>query len=326
MFLGVGLALFTTFLVSSPVSAEPEKLSSSCPGAESELSLRDLTPSPSAIDCDLLNRAVKFEGNRLRVPPPGFGVGIEKSFADSAGTILSLETAADGRVTYSTGGQSPSGSVTAAASPSACSDGAYDDNGVKWDGTYNWYLGDGKRPDGMSTTLVIDRLKDSINNITDSYNDCGFSDLVSATSYYRGGSSRESEISVIGGNSTCESPYSQDGFSIVDFGNLDGNAGAPTATTCWWYRISSGADTMISVDIRFNTTNFRFTNVPNESICNGWQDLESVATHEFGHGFGLGHVSEASHGRLTMSTQNASCDDSQRTLGQGDILGLRLLY
>ena len=321
-----GLAIVASLLVCSPVSAETTNTSLNCPETKSEISWRDLKPSTSSTDCKLLNKTVKFEGSKLRVPPPGFGVGIEKSFADSAGTSYSLETAGDGTVSFSTGGDPNSDAPAALASPSACSDSAYNSNDAKWDGTYYWYLGNGTRPDGMSTSLVIDRLMDSINNITTSYNDCGYSDLVSATSYYNGANTRESEVDTEDGDSTCESIFFQDGYSVVDFGNLDGHGNPPVAMACWWYQISSGPNTITSVDIRFNTSNFRFTNVPNESICNGWQDLEGVATHEFGHGFGMGHVSESSHGRLTMSTQNSSCDDSQRTLGKGDILGFRSLY
>ncbi|WP_338089092.1 matrixin family metalloprotease [Nannocystis pusilla] len=55
--------------------------------------------------------------------------------------------------------------------------------------------------------------------------------------------------------------------------------------------------------------------------------VKAVMTHERGHTFGLGHVGESSHGDLTMSpTINGPCQDSESTLGEGDVAGLRALY
>jgi hypothetical protein len=61
--------------------------------------------------------------------------------------------------------------------------------------------------------------------------------------------------------------------------------------------------------------------------CNHRYDLESTVTHERGHTFGLGHVSESNHGNLTMSSaSNGACQFSERTLGRGDVLGLANKY
>ena len=55
-------------------------------------------------------------------------------------------------------------------------------------------------------------------------------------------------------------------------------------------------------------------------------DVEGVMTHERGHTFGLGHVPEASHAKLTMSERIRSCQSSERTLGLGDVRGLEKKY
>jgi hypothetical protein len=55
--------------------------------------------------------------------------------------------------------------------------------------------------------------------------------------------------------------------------------------------------------------------------------LEPTTTHEFGHAFGLSHVSERLHGALTMSPMsNGPCATDETSLGLGDILGLEELY
>jgi predicted Zn-dependent protease len=55
--------------------------------------------------------------------------------------------------------------------------------------------------------------------------------------------------------------------------------------------------------------------------------VKAVMTHERGHTFGINHVSETSHKNMTMSPNiNGPCQDSESTLGLGDVEGLRALY
>ena len=62
------------------------------------------------------------------------------------------------------------------------------------------------------------------------------------------------------------------------------------------------------------------------SSCSNAYILQGVATHEFGHVYGLGHVSQSGHANLTMSTAIYTCDASDETLGLGDMLGLEVHY
>jgi hypothetical protein len=62
------------------------------------------------------------------------------------------------------------------------------------------------------------------------------------------------------------------------------------------------------------------------SACSNKFAVEAVSTHEFGHIFGMAHVSEATDGNLTMSPTIYACQKSETTLGRGDIDGLETKY
>jgi hypothetical protein len=91
--------------------------------------------------------------------------------------------------------------------------------------------------------------------------------------------------------------------------------------TCWW--TMSGI--IFESDMRLNKAYYHFY-VNKPSSCSNRYSIEAVVTHEFGHAFGLAHVSETYHPSLTMSTVIRSCQASESTLGLGDVRGLNALY
>ena len=56
----------------------------------------------------------------------------------------------------------------------------------------------------------------------------------------------------------------------------------------------------------------------------GKYDYRSIATHEFGHALGLSDLYD--NPKLTMTYSVTTGSTAFRTLGRGDILGLRALY
>jgi hypothetical protein len=58
--------------------------------------------------------------------------------------------------------------------------------------------------------------------------------------------------------------------------------------------------------MKYNKSVYSWTLSPGGS-CSNKYDVQAVGTHERGHTFGMGHVSEADHANLTMSTQTSAC-------------------
>ncbi|MGW1764472.1 matrixin family metalloprotease [Streptomyces sp. NPDC002073] len=77
--------------------------------------------------------------------------------------------------------------------------------------------------------------------------------------------------------------------------------------------------------VRQQTTRTTAERRASGSTPSNLSDIRSVGTHEAGHVFGMGHVGSG-HNNLTMYTNSYTCSTRARTLGKGDILGLRSIY
>jgi hypothetical protein len=262
---------------------------------------------------------VRHNGVGLTVPRPGTAAGVEVSSASGDGGGFQIQVTRDGTISYpsaQTVGRSAAVEAPGLASPSACSDSAYTTNDLKEYGTYDWYIGDGGMPGGLSQSAAQTAFADAINNITGSYNDCGLSDSVGASSSYKGTTTYEADMNASG---DCTD---RDGRSTWDAGDLPSGT---VAQTCWWSLPSPGIkNDLIEADVRYNTRDHNFTNSPSSS-CSNLYDVRSVGTHEAGHVFGMGHVGSG-HTELTMYTNSFTCTTKARTLGRGDVLGLRSIY
>ncbi|MEU7753190.1 matrixin family metalloprotease [Micromonospora sp. NPDC049101] len=97
------------------------------------------------------------------------------------------------------------------------------------------------------------------------------------------------------------------------------------AVACVWSYSWPGDDPIQEGDILFANRNNQFFYLA-PSGCAQQYELQGVATHEFGHVFGLGHVSESSYPAMTMSTNATICFYHDSSLGLGDYNGLRSVY
>jgi hypothetical protein len=200
----------------------------------------------------------------------------------------------------------------AQVAPNACADNAYSLLGPKWFGPLKWSFQSSSVPSDMSVSNTLGVIRRSFGNMTAARNDCGLPDTVHATSTYLGSTSAAPGVTKRG---FCKA---KDGKNVVGFAPLPSGI---LAVTCTWG--SNGH--MKETDIRINSNLYWALTV---ASCHYWQELlEPTMTHEIGHAFGLGHVGERKHGRLTMSTtSDGSCDNHESTLGLGDIRGMTHLY
>lgn len=199
----------------------------------------------------------------------------------------------------------PAGTEAVSAAPSACADRSYSINGPRWTTAYRWHFRAGSTPAYLSRAAAESTVARAFGNIVDARNDCGRPDRVNATARY------------LGRTTSAPSCKRTDGRNVVGFRSLpDGVA----ARACWWTmgnRIVE-ADVQVSTDVRWAISP---VGCVNELM------LEAVMTHEAGHVFGMGHVGERRHGRLTMSTYvDGPCNNEESTLGLGDLRGLEALY
>ncbi len=195
--------------------------------------------------------------------------------------------------------------VTTSASSKPCSDGSYRLSGGKWTRTLKWSFRASSTPAGLSSGSVASTIQRSFGNIVNARNDCGRPDRVGAVAAYAGTTSSKPGCSFM------------DGQNVVGFRSLPSGT---LARTCWW--TINGR--IVEADIQINSTLPWSTSI---STCRSQYMLEAVMTHEVGHAFGLGHVGETKHGRLTMSTQiDGPCNNQEATLGLGDVRALEQLY
>ena len=319
-----------------------------CPTAD-ELSVYELPSGLNVHICDVEGLVVTYDGTGIEMPEADTAVSIDALSEDGTEHGFTLIVAADGKVSYdlstantesSTAGEDradvvsprltsgdltqesdapvsePStpdglevGEVDAASSPGECQDGAYSTLDRKEYGIYNWYLGDGAYPAGMTRLQALEYFEGSIGRITASTNNCGLADEVPAKSHYAGTTTYEADISNHG---TCTS---WDGKSTWDAGDLAAGTVAATCARTWPNPL--GKNDLREADVRFNIADYDFTRNPTSTCYGLYHDVLNTGTHEAGHVFGLGHVGSG-HSNLTMYTK--------ADRGKGDVMGLRSIY
>ncbi|HXF57504.1 MAG TPA: matrixin family metalloprotease [Actinomycetota bacterium] len=279
----------------------PERTTESVTEAVEERTLLGLRPGTP----------VEVRGVELAVPEPGTSLWAEVLLHDGGTRVVGAETRPDGGVVLRSGDGVPVMELMASGSTNPCADGAYATYGKRWTRRFEWYFQARSTPSYLSASAAEATFRTAVRSVVHARNDCGLAVDVGARSLYRGRTGAAPNISSSG---TCTQ---RDGRNVVGFGKLPSGY---LGLSCWW---ASGS--MVEADMKLNSAAFRWvTSVP--AGCRDRWHVGAVAAHEFGHIFGLAHVSEKAHPNLTMSQRIRPCQASELTLGLGDVRALRSLY
>ncbi|MFV0407441.1 MAG: hypothetical protein ACK5LN_11605 [Propioniciclava sp.] len=212
-----------------------------------------------------------------------------------------------------------SGATASSFAPGECADTAYGFLPGKWKSPLRWRFKASTTPSGLSVTNVVNALIQGTRSITRARNNCNMTDNIPVTQQYLGTGGKWANLS---GPNCLANP---NGVSTVDFAGLNQDY---LAMACVWNEFGGlyvGGLSKES-DIRFNKVgkNWMPTAAGN---CGNRYVIRAVMAHERGHSYGLGHVDETTHGRLTMSTDiDGKCQEQEFWLGRGDVRGLRAKY
>ncbi len=330
--LAAAFALAALTMVSAAGSAAARQPSSAIDG--------HLSPAVTALELrpgDL----VRDNGVGVEVPEPGFMTLGVIEFDDGTYQMLAVETDPSGSVQLlhwgdeaagidaylhgapaMAGADAPGSGLKAVESPDGssgtheCSDRAYNRFSFRLP-SLGWHYATGTTPSKFrdrtdGTKQVINAIESANRNITEARNLCGRADYIGATGSYLGTTDRGTNIDSSG---SCTG---RDGYSVVGWGNLPSSS---VAMACIM-GISSGG-TASEGDVRINW------NKPYETKMKWCQDehlIEAAMTHEFGHIYGMAHVSSYSSPNLTMNPGIRQCSMAHASLGLGDMLGLETKY
>lgn len=308
------IAAFNTFLPAPATAAE-----NACGTVKldvSEISAANETA------CDLTGILLQIDNlHTIEIPGEGFGVALSDVRSGVEGTssetivmhglngdiAVLIDASLFGSAQVVSEFDATPQPLVAAAPISGCGNTDYALNGYRWlSWNYSWwYNAAGQAVSGLT------RIKAGIEAMASGLTRCGTTVSNKAVATYNGATNVAPNVSAAG----CA--YSNDGKSVVGWTQIGSNV---LARTC----VSFIAGAIMDADIAFDYTDSWYNSSSLTGCSGAIFDLQSVATHEAGHAFGLAHVAQAS-GQAMRPTSNY-CDTAARKLGAGDALGMQVVY
>lgn len=331
--------LLVAVLVSAPLDSSlgRDSAEKNCPDKSKKLKTKDVQGA-NAVDCGLVGIAVENESGNLsvQIPEAGGSVGLSVEYAVDVNlpSELTIKVDTDGIISSSDAdplesGSSASARVARRRADDPCVQTAYALNGGWWPDVVNWSINRGSiDANDLNRDNAVQAVRDGLQSITGA-SGCGINDNVFASGNYLGDTNANVAIGAIYDGTTwdinCANGW--DDKNTVMWKNM-GNAGS--GATCWRNIPDSGTPSdRRESDMIFNlNAAYPWTTTGGSSSCSGEYDLQSTATHEFGHWFGLADLQPGSGGnKQTMwYTSFGTCNIEKRSLGKGDIQGLAYLY
>jgi uncharacterized protein YodC (DUF2158 family) len=310
-------------ITAAPAQAATPGAGTSC--APGTLSVQTLESGCTATS----GTVVTPDGRTFALPAPGESVMASSTAAPGATELPDVVIANNGtagvavRVDDAWRGSAPAvqqeraqrSAATTQAAPSAvtaastkCTSTAWNpagEPGYRWASTVKWYY----NQSGQKSTYAKDALRKAANTWTGTISACDRTVTSTAKNDYLRLATQAPNFTSSGG---CAS---NNGYNVMGWGKLPSGT---LGVTCVWY---DGNGNAREADQRY-ATGFRWGST---ATCSGSRfDTQAVATHEWGHLYGLGHVTTGT-GQV-MEPSGGYCDVDGRTLGRGDMTGIATLY
>ena len=315
--LALALALLAvTTLARTPDAQTADRVLEACAPEKQTIDARAL---PAAVvtpeRCPVGGREIEDGEVGSAVPPPDESVHAEVLTTTGA-EELEVGRREDGTIELEFVGEdseAAGGDLAKADGPGECSDPEYTLGERRLSSALRYRFNRATTPSELRPGDAADAIRRGGTRVANTKSNCRMGDRVPVGLVYEGKTGQGTNIDGL----SCAD---NDGNSVVAFGELPGGV---LAATCNWGRY----DSTVASDIKINKQGVRWTTSPRSGSCQGMWDLEGVMTHERGHTFGMGHVSETGHGNLTMSTNvNGPCQMAEISLGRGDVRGLGARY